>query len=329
MGSASFCFAFYAKPFSINNIFCKAKKHPRFVFMLAKTHILSVPLLGGAFVVLWSSGFIGSKFGLGYAGAFTLLFWRYLAVVAVLGALVLALGKWRRLSAREILRHALVGCLAHAVWLAAVFAAIELQLPAGLAAFITALQPVMTGALSARLTGEAVSRREWLGLGLGLVAVGVVIGDGIALGGSLLAHLLPFLAVAAITLATLVERGATLGGQDQTPVLLVTFWHCAASLVVLLPLAVGFEGLQTQWGGGFAFAVAWMAVAVSLGAYGLMFALLRKLPASRVASLLYLSPPVTMLLAWLAFDEALTLAGLAGLALASLAVYLCSQGRAG
>ena len=284
-----------------------------------------MPLLGGAFVVLWSSGFIGGKFGLGHAGTFTLLFWRYLVVVAILGALVSALRQWRRLSLREVSRHAAVGCLAHAVWLIAVLRAMDMGLSAGLAAFITALQPIMTGALSARLTGERVGGREWFGLGLGMVSVGVVVGEGVALGGSPLAHALPFVAVAAITLASLMERGATLGGRSETPVLLAVFWHCAASLAVLFPLAVGFEGLETRWSGGFAFAVAWLAVLVSLGAYGLMFVLLRRFSASRVSALLYLSPPVAMGLGWVAFGESVTLAGLAGFALAAAAVWLCSR----
>ena len=288
----------------------------------------SIPLLCGAFVVLWSSGFIGGKFGVGYAGTFTLLFWRYMLVVAFLGVLVLALGKWRRLSLRETARHAVVGALTHAVGLASVFYAMQLGLSAGLAAFIVALQPILTGALSARLTGEAVGRREWLGLCLGLAAVGIAIGDSVSLGGPLFAHFLPFLSVAAITLATLIDRGATLGGKNEAPVLLALFWHNAASLVVLSPLAIGSEGLQAQWGKELILTIVWLTLALSLGAYGLMFTLLRRLPASRVASLLYLSPPVTMLMAWLMFAEAVTLAGLAGLALAAVAVWLCSRSPA-
>ena len=288
-------------------------------------HTASIPLLCGAFVVLWSSGFIGGKFGLGYAGTFTLLFWRYVLVVLILGVVVLALGKWQNLSGREICRHAVVGSLTYAVGLGAIFHAMDLGLSAGLAAFIIALQPILTGALQARLTGEAVSRREWLGLVLGIASVGIVIGDSISLGGSLLAHVLPFLSVAAITLATLIDRGATVGGKNQASVLLATFWHNAASLAVLTPLAIGAEGLQAQWGGNLIFAIAWLALVLSLGAYVLMFTLLRKLTAARFASLLYLSPPVTMLMAWLAFGESVTLAGLAGLALAAVAVWLCSR----
>ncbi|MGL5867349.1 MAG: DMT family transporter [Dermatophilaceae bacterium] len=274
------------------------------------------------FVLLWSSGFIGAKAGLDYAGTFTVLFWRYLLVVAVLAALVTVSRQWQRLPGHELRRHAAVGALAHAVWLAAVLGAIDLGLSAGLAAFITALQPILTGALSARMTGEPVARREWAGLLLGLLAVAVVIGDSVSVGASLVAHLLPFVAVVGITAASLIDRGSNVRTETPTPLLLVTFWHCVASLVVLAPLAVGLEGLQATWTGDLVFAVVWLALVVSLAAYGLMFLLLRKLPAPRVASLTYLSPPVTMVMAWLVFDETLTLAGVVGLAIAAIAVWL-------
>ena len=200
-------------------------------------------------------------------------------------------------------------------------------IPLGLSAFITALQPIMTGALSARMTGERVTPQEWAGLILGLAAVAIVIGDGIALGGSVVAHILPFLAVIAITVASLIDRSATVSNENAAPLLLVTFWHCVASLIVLAPLAVGLEGLQANWNGSLVFAVVWLALVVSLAAYGMMFVLLRKLPAPRVASLTYLSPPVTMVMAWLVFGETLTLTGVIGLGIAALAVALTLSAR--
>lgn len=287
----------------------------------------TIPILCALFVVLWSSGFVGAKFGLDYAGTFTILFWRYLLVVAVLGIAVTLAHKWQRLPLKVLLRHMIVGALAHAAWLSSVLGAIDLGLSAGLAAFITALQPIMTGALSARMTGEAVSRREWTGLVLGLLAVAIVIGDGLALGGALVAYLVPFVAVISITIASLIDRNATVEGEDDAPLLLVTFWHCVASLICLTPLAIGLEGLHAEWTGGLIFAVVWLALVVSLAAYGLMFVLLRRLPAARVASLTYLSPPVTMVMAWLLFGETLTPAAIVGLGLAAASVGLTLTAR--
>jgi drug/metabolite transporter (DMT)-like permease len=184
------------------------------------------------------------------------------------------------------------------------------------------LQPILTSALSARMTGERVSGKEWAGLGLGLVDVALVIGDGIALGGAVVAHLLPFLAVIAITIASLIDRSGTLKEEKSVSIPLVTFLHCLASFLVLAPLAVGLEGLEANWNGSLVFAIVWLAIVVSLAAYGLMFVLLRRLPASQVASLTYLSPPVTMIMAWMVFDEVLSMLGIFGLGIAAVAVFL-------
>jgi drug/metabolite transporter (DMT)-like permease len=291
------------------------------------SRLLGIPLLCGVFVVLWSSGFVGAKFGLDYAGTFTILFWRYLLVTAVLAVMVTVARQWQPLARKVVMRHMVVGALAHAGWLAAVLGAIDLGLSAGLAAFITALQPIITGAFSARVTGENVSRQEWVGLFLGLVAVAVVIGSGISLGGSVLAHVLPFLAVISITIGSLIDRSATLSDEQAAPILLVTFLHCMASLLVLAPMAIGFEGLQAEWNGNLIFAIVWLALVVSLAAYGLMFVLLRKLPAAKVASLTYLSPPVTMVMAWLMFGEVLSTTGLIGLGIAAASVGLTLTAR--
>ncbi len=287
----------------------------------------STPLLCGLFVVLWSSGFVGAKFGLDYAGTFTILFWRYLIVVIVLAAVVTLAGQWQSIPKRSLARHMCVGALAHAIWLASVLGAIDLGLSAGLAAFITALQPIMTGALSARMTGEKVLAWQWVGLALGLLAVAIVIGDGLALGGSAAAYLLPFVAVIAITLATLIDRNATIDGDNSVAIALVTFWHCAASLIVLTPLAIGLEGLKATWSVELVFSITWLALVVSLAAYGLMFVLLRRLPAAQVASLTYLSPPVTMVMAWVLFEEMLTVAGVVSLMVAAVAVGLTLTAR--
>ncbi len=226
------------------------------------------------------------------------------------------------MAPEEIVRHALVGILAHAAWLAAVLGAIDLGISAGLAAFITALQPIMTGALSVSFTGERVTSRQWIGLLLGLVAVIVVISDKLVLGGTLTAYLLPFVAVAAISVASLIDRQTELGRDQAPPVVPTTFIHCAASLLVLTPLAFILEGFEARFTGGLIFAVFWLAIIVSLAAYGLMFVLLREMPAASVASLTYLSPPVTMLIAFLAFGEALTAIDLLGLIIAAAAVWL-------
>lgn len=216
------------------------------------------------FVLLWSSGFIGGVFALGYAGVFTMLFWRYLLLALVLAALCASFRAWRRMRAREFFRHALVGVLAHAVWLIAVLTANDLGVSAGIAAFITALQPMVTAALAARIIGEQVTPKQWCGIALGLAAVGVVVADKIAVGGSPLAYFLPFAAVFAVSFAVVIDRGAR--GESEPPVLLTTLIHACASLIVIAPFAWLAEDFALQLGVEIVFAVLWLALVVSLGA---------------------------------------------------------------
>ena len=165
-----------------------------------------------------------------------------------------------------------------------------------------------------------------------------LIGDGIAFGGSLLAYALVLVAVISITVASLVDRSATVAGSimssageqqpgNTEPLLLITFWHCTAALLIFAPLAIGIERLESDWNSTYIFAVVWLALVVSLGAYGLMFLLLRRLPAACVASLTYLSPPVTIFMAWLILGETLTLTEFIGLGVAAFAVGLTLTAR--
>ena len=217
-------------------------------------------------------------------------------------------------------------------WLIAVLSALDLGVSAGIAAFITALQPMITAALAVRLTTERITRMQWLGVALGLVSVGIVVADKVALGGSLPAYLLPVAAVLAISLAVVYDRrmrATTLADTTMTktaaaepPVLLTTLIHATASLLVIAPLAWRMEGFAAQPGAPLLFAVTWLALVVTLGAYGLMFTLLRRMTATAVSSLTYLSPPVTIVIAYLVFGDALRAADLAGLAIAAIAVLL-------
>ena len=82
------------------------------------------------------------------------------------------------------------------------------------------------------------------------------------------------------------------------------------------------EELQTQWNPAFVGSMTWLVVAVSLAAYALMWQLIARITATRVASLFYFGPPVTMLMAWAAFGDRLLPTDLIGLAVVALGVSL-------
>lgn len=267
------------------------------------------------FVLLWSSGFIVAKFGLPYAPPLTFLVLRFLGVLLFLVPAVLLLkAPWPQ---GRIWQIALAGLLVQAGYLIGVWCAIKLGMPAGLSALIVGMQPILT-AFAAPLIGEKVRPRQWLGLVFGLGGVALVVAAKIKLVGlSTDAILLCVLALLSMTVGTLYQKRYCPHFDLRTG----TVIQFAASLVVVLPLAIIFEGwtpefAAVQWTPRFMAALLWSVMGLSIGAIFLLFALIRRSDATQVTSLLYLTPPTTAVMAWLMFGEAFNALGMAGMALA-------------
>jgi drug/metabolite transporter (DMT)-like permease len=278
-------------------------------------------LFPGLFVVLWSTGFIGAKLGLPYAEPFTFLSLRFLFVLAILLPLCwLSRAPWPN---RQGAGHmAVAGVLMQAGYLGGVFASMHHGMPAGVSALITGLQPVFTAVLGGWLLHERTSLRQWSGFGLGLLGVLLVVGDRIAVHNlTLPAVLLSALALASITLGTVWQKRHG-GAIDLRSGAAIQF---AAAAMVLAPLAFLLETREVRWTGEFAFALAWLVVVLSLGAIFLLLYLIRHGAATRVASLFYLVPPTTALIAWPLFGESYSVLAAAGMGLGMLAVWLVTK----
>ncbi|MGC9453078.1 MAG: DMT family transporter [Oceanipulchritudo sp.] len=287
-------------------------------------------LSASGFVFLWNSGFIGAEYVLPNVAPLTLLFWRYWALCLILG-IYLAIRKRLFWPGGQMVTHAcLLGVFAHGTWLACVTYALQFGVPAGLVALIVALQPLLTGALAGLMAREPISRLQWLGTVIGFGGVLITVGVRVDFGQpvSVFAYLLPFGSVLAITLASLLERRRVkFQDPDRIPLGLSLFYQAlGTALVVSLP-ALFFEGLETRADVPFVLAMLWLVFGVSLGAYGLMWHLLSRLDATREASLFYLGPPVTMLMAWAAFGDTVTRWDLFGLLTVAVGVSLATLRR--
>lgn len=280
----------------------------------------AMPLL---FVLLWSTGFIGARFGLPDAGPMSFLSVRYVAVIVLMGALALALrAPWPR-SRREALHIAVSGLLVHGVYLGGVFTAISHGLPAGVTALVVGLQPLVTALGARAFLGEQVRPRQWAGLALGLAGVALVVAHkaGTVAPGALGTMLAPaVVALLGITAGTLYQKRFCPSFDLRTGSVL-QFLPC---LILTGALALA-ETQPVRWSGNFVFALAWLVLVLSLGAVTLLNLLIRRGSAVHVASLFYLTPPTTALIAWALFDEQLGLPALAGMALAAAGVGLARQ----
>ena len=270
-------------------------------------------LLPGLFVLLWSTGFIGTKMGLVDAEPFTFLLLRFSSACLLLLGIALVLRRPWPINSRHALHIMIAGVLLQGGYLGGVFSAIHLGLPAGLTALIVGMQPLLTGLLSARLLGERIGMRQWAGLVLGFIGVALVLSGRVSLAGfSPLGVTFALLALASITCGTLYQKHFC-GHMDLWSGSLLQF---AASAIVVLPLALAFETMQVNWGGSFLFALGWLVLVLSVGAVSLLHILIRRGAATRVATLFYLTPPTTALMAWAMFGERLTIQAMAGMALA-------------
>jgi drug/metabolite transporter (DMT)-like permease len=275
-----------------------------------------VPLF---FVFLWSTGFIAAKYGLPYAPPFSFLILRCMGAMLVLLPLVLlSRAPWPH---GRILHVAVAGLLLQAGYLGGVWSAIKIGMPAGLSALIVGLQPILT-AFAAPLVGERVTPRQWLGLLLGLGGVGLVVYAKISLNGlSPAAIAFCVLALLSITSGTLYQKRFCPQFDLRTGTLI----QFTASALCMLPLAVALEDFgpalaNVQWTPQFLGALLWSILALSIGAIFLLFRLISRNDATKVTSLLYLTPPTTAVMAWLMFGEALSPLGLVGMAVAVMGV---------
>lgn len=269
------------------------------------------------FIFIWATGYIAAKLAAPYADPLTFLVWRYAGVVALmLGLALAARAPWP--SRRDMVHLAVAGIGIQALYLGGVWVAIRQGLPAGTAALIVNLQPVLVAAL-APLVGERVAPRQWAGVALGLAGVVMVIWHKLALAASFGTPLLvSVMALLSITGGTLYQK-RFVPHFDLRTGQVVQF---AASLAVTLPLAWLLEPMRIEWNGSVVFAMAWSVLVLTAGGISLMFYMLRHGRVTAVSSTMYLVPSVTAVMAWLLFGETLGAQAIVGMVVTLLGVYL-------
>jgi drug/metabolite transporter (DMT)-like permease len=289
---------------------------------LTRLAIASAPML---FVLLWSTGFIGARFGLPYIEPMTFLALRMVFVVAIMTVIALAArAPWPH--GPEIGHSLAAGALVHGLYLGGVFTAISQGVPAGISALIPGLQPILTSTIANRFMGERVTRLQWLGLVLGLIGVALVLHDRtIVAAGSTLGWVASFGSLFGITLGTLYQKRFC-GRIDWRSGNTVQY---AGALLLFSAAAFMFETRTIHWSGELVFAMAWLVLVLSIAAVGLMYWLIRRSAATGFASLFYLVPVVTALLAFALFGEKLDALSVAGMVVCAIGVILVNRGVGG
>lgn len=265
-------------------------------------------ILEAALVVTWSAGFVGIRFAIDHAPIFLILLWRSLVSGLVLLPFALAWGP--RLRWSEVLPQMLFGALAMAGYLAGFALAISHGVPTGLVALITDMLPLAVAFLSWPVLGQALTMRQWLGSFVGLA--GVLIASGWSLGMGdvpLWAYGLPVLGTLSLAMATLLQKRR----PSSMPVHQSLCIQCLSAAAIFALFAWQEGAVLPVVEAGFIGGILWLVFVATFGAWSLYYIALRKSSPARVTAILYLSPPVTMIWAWIMFGEPLSWAMAAGL----------------
>ena len=283
------------------------------------------------FVLIWSTGFIVAKFGLPFAPPLSFLAIRYFLSILCFGVwIVLARAAWPR-GRQQWLHLAAAGVLMHAGYLGGVWIAVKAGMGSGLAALIVGLQPVLTALWVSQVTSRGggqdspkVTPRQWLGLGLGLAGLLLVVSRKFGSGLEVTALTLGATVVAllSITAGTLYQKRFVQPADVRS----ANTIQLGAALLVTLPFAL-LEHEPIIWNPSFMGAMAWSVLVLTLGGSSLLYLLIQRGAATGVASLMYLVPPTTALMAWALFDELITTSTLVGTALTALGVSLVTSPR--
>lgn len=279
------------------------------------------------FVLIWSTGFIVARYGMPHAPPFKFLALRYaLSIACFLPWIWLARTRWPQGTMQW--RHlAVTGVLMHAGYLGGVWVAVKAGMGSGVSALIVGLQPVLT-AIWLSSVGTRVSRRQWIGLALGLAGLVLVVsrkfGSGVAGDHVNLLNLAPaVLALLSITVGTLYQKRYVTVCDVRT----ANVVQLGAALLATLPLVL-FESEPMRWNAELAGAMGWSVLVLTLGGSSLLYLLIQRGAATTVTSLFYLVPPCAAVMAWLLFDEPITIVTVVGMALTAFGVSLVVRSRA-
>ena len=274
------------------------------------------------FVLLWSTGFVGAKYGLPYADPFVFLSVRILLAALLLFALARALRTPVRIGRGAIARSGLIGFFLHACYLGGVFYSIAQGLPAGVAAVVTSLQPVLVSVFAVKVLGESLRRGQVIGLLTGLFGVVLVLGPS-------LESEIPMPAIVAILVALIGSTSATLLQKKlgaDIPLISGTAYQYLFSGCVLGIIALATQETSITWSLRFTAAFVWLVLVLSVGAILLLLWLLNTGSAAKVSSLFYLVPPVTAIEAFFLFGEKVNTQGFLGIGITALGVWLVMRG---
>lgn len=276
-------------------------------------------------MVIWATGFIVARLSAPHVDPLTFLTVRFGIAGLVLAVLAMVF-KARWPHHPSALKAMIAGALLHGGYLGACYWAIAQGLPAGIAALMTSLQPILTAIVAGKLLGERITPRHWLGLGIALAGVALVLLPKLDL--SAARGITPLTILAMVFSAVSITLGSIYQKRHVSHVDLLpgTAWQYAGGFIIVLAGALlsehfRFDATRDAW-----IALGWSVIVLSIGAVLLLMALIRHGDVAKVSALIFLVPAVAALMAWMLFDETLTLIQIAGMLVCAVGVVIVTRG---
>jgi drug/metabolite transporter (DMT)-like permease len=273
------------------------------------------------FIILWASAFVTSKAIVDDSSPFAALSFRFGLVSLGFFIFCVFTNSKIILSFNDFIKASIIGICFHGLYLGGVFYAISENLSVGITAIIVSLQPILTAIFAGPFLKEVVTWKQWVGIMLGffgtLLVIGMDIGESIPIIG-LIASLI---GLTAITSGTLLQR--KIGGN--IPLATSNLYQAFSAFIFLLMITFLFEKSFINFSLNFILSMSWQVIFVSFGAFTILQYLINTGTASRTATLFFLVPPVSVVMAWLFLNEKMTILDISGLIIATLGVYIATR----
>lgn len=282
-------------------------------------------LLAWYFVSVWGSGFLATKIGLQHTAPFTFLTLRFaFGILCLIPIILLYKPRWP--TSRDEVRHILIaGLLMHAVHLGGSHYTQHLGMSAGITAVLLSIQPLLTALIAGRWMGERLSPRQWLGVAVGLAGVTLIVWHKIDMREATLGALVAVtISLAGVTAGTLYQRAYCPAVDLRS----AAFMQFIATIVVLAPLAWFVEDAVVRWSWTLVGAIVFLVIGASILAVNAFHTLMRRGQATKVTSLIYLTPIFAVALELAMFDVIPTAISLTGIVITCAGVAMVSWARA-
>jgi drug/metabolite transporter (DMT)-like permease len=273
------------------------------------------------FIVLWASAFVTSKAIVNDSSPFAALSFRFGLVSLGFFIFCIFTNSKIILSFNDFLKASLIGICFHGLYLGGVFYAISENLSVGITAIIVSLQPILTAIFAGPFLREVVTWKQWIGIMLGFIGTLLVIGLDIGETIPIIGLISSLIGLTAITSGTLLQR--KIGGN--IPLATSNLYQAFSAFIFLLIITTLFEKSFINFSTNFILSIGWQVIFVSFGAFTILQYLINTGTASRTATLFFLVPPVSVVMAWLFLNEKMTIVDIGGLIIATLGVYIATR----